>query len=402
MPDNTKVLYETAAPSGAADALFGIFKQDVEMEQYAKKKDIETNAAAKLKEQENKFATSLLTLKNQYDVSMADKAATNAQNALLAKGTALGGFAQKQALETSRQTGQSIPGLTSQMPDPSGYNTEQDGWMQDTIDPRAGEAAAKLMENVFSSELRKKEVKEKASYDDARILLRDKLELISDDEAAAARALHGELKTMDPTNMNIPLLQGFMTPGQSHKRDYYKVIPQISAQVEKSKAQLAYGKAMESARLARQVQLHEMDNTTKKAIADLTKGPTAAGKAMDTLRKNQSGIMTIFQTYRAEASELNKAFGGGMLSTADEKINRARLLEVNEEIEKIRPRLEELNKAMLQHTATVTPNVMSPAEKQAKSAKIIQEVLKGRDPKKLSKDEYTKANAEIEARMKQP
>ena len=396
MPDNTKTLYTTPATSGAADALFEIFKSNTEMEQYAKKKDIDTNAAVKLKEQEHGFATSLKALDNRYQISLADHRATIARNEMLAAGTAVGQLVGKQAVGLSRQTGDVLPGLTSRIPDPSGYNTEHEGFMANMIDPRAADHAAKMFESAFSSELRKREVKEKASYDDQRILLRDKLDLISDDEAAAARALKHELQTVDPTNLSIPLLQGFETAGQAHKRDYYKVIPQISANFEKSRRQLEYGKAMETARLARQTQLHEMDNTTKRAIAELTQGGTAANKAMDTLRKNQSGVMTIFQTYKAEASELNKAFAAG-LSTADERINRARFAEVNAEIEKIRPRLEELNNAMLKYTATITPNKVSDAEKAARMATIKAQVLKGRDPAKMSKKERDDANVEMNA-----
>src|SRR3990167_7441983 len=103
MADNTKTLYETPAPGGAGDALFEIFKQNTDMEQYAKKKEIDTNAAIKLKTQENQFNTALTNLNQKFKIDLMERENAMSQANIFTQGQAVAGQVSKGAVGLSQQ-----------------------------------------------------------------------------------------------------------------------------------------------------------------------------------------------------------------------------------------------------------------------------------------------------------
>src|SRR6266498_1305601 len=153
MPDNTKVIDTSPAPSGAANALFDIFKNNTEMDQYAKKKDIDVNAAKQLNSQQNQFATGLAELHNKFQLQQAENTHNLAMADELRKGNALAGLVGEQSKAFSQRTGQPVFGITSQgAPETPGQSTGEETlpWNVKTPPPLAANEAATIFGKTLS------------------------------------------------------------------------------------------------------------------------------------------------------------------------------------------------------------------------------------------------------------
>src|SRR3972149_4220506 len=182
MPDNTKTLYETPAPGGAGDALFEIFKQNTEMEQYAKKKEIDTNAAVKLKTQEQDFSTALANLNQRFRLDVLERENALSQSNILAQGQAISGQIGQQALGLSERTGEAVPGLTEQ--------------------------------------------RQQQSFTTQRDELSRKLGMTTVNEQKAAADLSTLLSSIDPNDPDAIIAKAYAEPGKQSK-DWTAVIPKI-------------------------------------------------------------------------------------------------------------------------------------------------------------------------------
>lgn len=372
---------DPVAESGAGTALFEIFKQNQELEQYAKKKDVDTSAAMKLRTQENEFATGLATLHSKYRMAEADAASNRAMQDLTIKGTALGQMVSGQAKQLSEQTGQGIPGLTYQgAPETPNQSTGEEAmpWQTSPVNPLAATESAKVFESAFSSELRKREAKSQISYQSERDMLRDKLGLITDSHAKAATSLKAQLEAIDPTNANIPLLDAFLEPGQAHQADFSRTVPQIAMQVEKAKAALNLAKAMESSRLERMKQVTSMQIQSRELIAKLNREGKQDNQSMLQLRRVQTGFSAHYQTLRNDADRLSQQLNAGMLSGPGEMQARAQLAQTEQAIQTVQASIDSVNQAMIAQMTKVQPTGPSNTEQANIRKRIGTTVLKER------------------------
>ncbi len=398
MPDNTKVLYETAAPSGVADALFGMFKQDEEMAQYAKKKDIDTNAAVKLKEQENKFQTSLSMLNQRYRLDLVDKENAIAQSNLMTQGRALAGQLGSAANTVSAQTGQPILGLNQQgAPQTPGQSTGEEAlpWNANPIDPMAASAMLPLFGKAVDHEFRKMEEKTKQDFTDKRDLLNNKLGFTTVSQQKGAADLAGLLESIDPKDARIPIARALAEPG-TKSADWMAHIPKLSQDYEASKTAL---KKIQATGQFRKELSAEHDNrmaAAGQALATIKQGGAKAKAAMIDLEREHRSIAANMSRMQAESNQITQNFGAMVYkTTAEEDAARIEQKRLNDKIAEVGTGLSNIERVMNAYNRdNMPPGPAEVATDQAKKQAAFQKALGGKDPSKLNQKERDAVNLE--------
>lgn len=417
MPDNTKTLYETPAPSGAADALFNMFKQNTEMEQYAKKKDIDTNAAVKLKEQENKFTTGLETMRNNYDMEKTVREHAYNESLLMKRGTALGETIGQQATQMSNQTGEPILGLTQKGPAPlapgstfetpgaqgiapgadMGYNPSANQFSALPINPMAAPEVATIFGKAVDDIYKRKEATEGRSYLEQRDALNRTLGMTSIAEQTAAKDLAAMIRAADPKDARIPVLERFAQPG-AQRADWEKTVPTMAQKFEDSKTKMRQITLQGQFRSSLMTQHDAALARIVELKAKVAGGGPAAAKAITNLRKEQNGLNDVLNGLEASIAQTTANIAAGSYETSAEQ-NKAmqEQYKARTDAAKVRDQLSEINMLIHQYNSAPPPpstddKAKDAAAKQALGAKVLQD-MGIKDPSKMTdkqKIDFTK------------
>lgn len=404
MPDNTREIQGSTAPSGAADALNTLFQQNQELEHYAKKKDIDTGAAIKLKTQENEFQTGLVTLHQKFNLQSAQNASDLALQKSMQVGTAMNELTQRAAVAQSQASGVGIPGLTQQGPPENPMQSAGEAslpWNAQGIHPLAAAEAKDMFIKTFESELRKSEKESGISFQAQRDEMKHKLGYMTTQETQSARTMAAQLRAVDPNNPQAAFLDSFTSdehPAQAS--DWVKHGGTIAAQIQNTKAKLEQINAQGASRMAIMSAIHATDNTSKERIAALRGDTAAANKAMGDLTKLKGAYATHLQSLQSTQLVLNQQINSMTLGAAEQKAAQAELAQNQIAIQQIQGSLSGIETAMLQHLSkSPTPTPPSETDIANIQERIKASVFKANgitDPAKATAAQKKKAQAEFD------
>jgi len=401
MPDNTKVLYETPAPGGAGDALFEIFKQNTEMEQYAKKKEIDTNAAVKLKTQEQDFSTALANLNQRFRLDVLERENALSQSNILAQGQAISGQIGQQALGLSERTGEAVPGLTEQgqMFESGQARTGPSAvpWNVQPVNPLAAQSAASMFAKEMDNQFRKTEQRQQQSFTTQRDELSRKLGMTTVNEQKAAADLSTLLSSIDPNDPDAIIAKAYAEPGKQSK-DWTAVIPKISAQYQARKAKMEQLNRQGQIR-AQYMQMHDANMAKAKTALEILKMSSGAkaNAALTDLKKEHSSMGVTLGSLQRQQQQISMNETAGLYDTTQQRTDAQKeQFRLTQDIQRIQGNMLEIESAMNFHNQkNMPPSTQQVQDEAGRRTAIKAQVLKGRDPAKMSEKQRTEANIEM-------
>jgi hypothetical protein len=398
MPDNTRTLYKTDPPSGAADALFGVMKQNMDLEQYAKKKDIDTGAAQKLNEQENTFRTGLAHLNQKFQLQKISEERAYAESEVLKTGAALNAVTQSQALASSNATGKGVLGLTKSLPpDPSGYDTPQDRRFAPVgeMDPRGASLYTGMLGRHLTEIFNERERASKQSFDTEKDALNKALGLTTVAQQSAAQTLVKLLRASDPNDARIPIVEIYAQPG-SQSNDFERDVMKVANEFEDTKKRISLLNTQGQQRMA-QMREHDANiQNLAKLKAKLAESKDGAGssKAITDLRKGQSSLKATLSSFEFEISNITNNFNAMVYKNETERA-AARTLQqkYKDDAADLRDKITEIDTAIAVHNQKNMPPSDKDKRDTAESkrelgARILKE-MGIKDPSKMSDKQKT-------------
>ena len=401
MADNTKILYETPAPSGAGDALFEIFKQNTDMEQYAAKKEIDTNAAIKLKTQEQDFRTVLTNLDQRFRLDMMERENAMAQSNILAQGKALAGQVGQTALGFSERTGETVPGLTEQgqMFESGQAKTGPSAvpWSVQPIDPLAAKSAATTLAQEMDNQFKMAEQRQQQSFSTQRDELNRKLGMTTIGEQKTAADLATLLSSIDMKDPDAIIARAYAEPGKQSK-DWAAVIPKISANYQARKAKMEQINKQGQIR-AQYMQMHDANMAKARTALEVLKNSSGAkaNAALTDLKKEHSSVAITLSSLQRQQQQISMNISAGAYDTNEQQTKAMQeQFRLDSEVKRVQKDLIEMESAMNFHNQkNMPPSTQQVQDEAGRRAQIKEQVLKGRDPAKMSEKQRTEANIEM-------
>jgi hypothetical protein len=408
MPDNTRTITDNDLTRGnaPADALFGMFKQNADLAQYAAKKDIDTGAALKLNKQKADDATALATLHQKFNLESAKNVADIARQQAMESGTAINALTSARGMGLSAATGHEIPGITTGVPGTTQEtSTGETGGAEpqftpNVLHPLAAAAADKAVSGEATAYLTQLGRKADVDMLMAKDTLHDSLNMMNSSEQEAAKNLANDLRLTNPGDPSIRALEGLQAPG-GKKADYYAIVKEKATMVDKAKNDLAHIKAMGEERLEYGKTITGMKTQSAELIAKMKQDGQVAKDAMKNLVILQGNVKAQLASMHSSQALQQKIAADPMSTTTVVQNAIREYAETGKLITEQEAHLRGIEAEMIKNNAQTTPNPPSDTEKSAVKQRIGANAARSlgldkKDPEKWTETE--KAQFEVEVR----
>ena len=372
-------------PSGAADALFDLFKQGRETERTKELETFKSDIRMKETSQAHGFSTALEVMRENARAAAAKTAVERTAALDLMKATEEAKAVGEAGAAAAGQ-GIPLPGFPAMGP------VETMG--AEVIPPAAPKISpygAKTYGDILGLGLKAHTDKLGKQADVEKATALNLFGKVSDIEMRSRDTMVAQIKTLDPKSAHIPRLSAFQS-GLSERKDYEKGMETAAIELDRLRGKAEGYRMLTSSRAA----IAKAHDETLKTIADIKAKAQVSARDLATLKASQSNVVAQLSKLKADADMIREQSRDLPVGTKDWELARTQLGEIHQQSAVLEQSLIAIGQQIARGDKSIAPEEDQKLHLQRLKSQVIRDLFKGKKTEaQLTEPDQDKVAAEV-------